>query len=110
MAPRDVISIAKSILFCARPDAYCLMGFHAGQEADSNSIMEIRRAVPDVPVFSGTGCKAHNIIQKLEASDGACVGTTFKVDGKFDNHIDPERVKEFMAQVAVFRREHPDIA
>ena len=79
-------------------------------EADSNSIMEIRRAVPDVPVFSGTGCKAHNIIQKLEASDGACVGTTFKVDGKFDNHIDPERVKEFMAQVAVFRREHPDIA
>lgn len=110
VAPRDVISIAKSILFCARPDAYCLMGFHAGQEADSNSIMEIRRAVPDVPVFSGTGCKAHNIIQKLEASDGACVGTTFKVDGKFDNHIDPERVKEFMAQVAVFRREHPDNA
>lgn len=110
LVPRDLISIAKSTLFAARPDAYCLMGFHAGQEADSNSIEKIREAVPQVPVFTGTGCNSGNIRQKLSTSDGACVGTAFKVDGKFENHVDPARVKEFMQQVALFREQNPDIA
>lgn len=110
LAPRDVLSIAKSVLFAAKPDAYCLMGFHAGKEPDSNITQKIREAVPEVPVFSGTGCNAKNIIEKLSVSDGVCVGTTFKVDGKFENHIDPARVKEFMAQVTIYRKENPDIA
>lgn len=110
LAPRDVLSIAKSILFAAKPDAYCLMGFHAGKEPSSSMIQKIRETVPEVPVFSGTGCNAANIMEKLSVSDGACVGTTFKVDGKFENHIDPARVKEFMAQVAIYRKENPDIA
>ena len=105
---RDLISIAKSTLFACKPDVFCLMGFHAGQEADSNSIAKIREAVPEVPVFCGTGCKAYNIVEKLATSDGACVGTTFKVDGKFENHIDQKRVREFMDQVAIYRKENPD--
>ena len=36
-------------------------------------------------------------------ADGAVVGTTFNVDGKFENHIDLERVKAFMNKVKAFR-------
>jgi len=102
---RELTAIAKSTLFACKPDAFCIMGIYAGQEADSCSISAVRKVTEGVPVFCGTGCKAHNIIEKLSTSDGACVGTTFKADGKFENHVDPERVKEFMAQVAIYRRE-----
>jgi len=31
------------------------------------------------------------------------VGTTFKFDGKFENHVDQNRVKEFMDDVKSLR-------
>jgi predicted TIM-barrel enzyme len=36
-------------------------------------------------------------------ADGAVVGTTFKVDGKFENGVDEKRVREFMSIVKKFR-------
>lgn len=81
------------------------MGQYAGQDADSGSITQIRESI-DVPVLCGTGCNARNIKEKLDISDGVTVGTTFKKDGKFENHIDPERVKEFMDQVREYRACH----
>ncbi|MEF9971384.1 MAG: BtpA/SgcQ family protein, partial [Oscillospiraceae bacterium] len=43
-------------------------------------------------------------IEKLSNSDGACVGTTFKYDGKFENDVDPKRVTELMNIVKEFRK------
>ncbi|MBQ5554893.1 MAG: SgcQ protein, partial [Erysipelotrichaceae bacterium] len=40
----------------------------------------------------------------LSASDGAVCATTFKVDGKFENPVDYNRVKEFMDVVKEFRK------
>ena len=102
---RELIDIAKSTIFDAHPDAFLIMGQYAGQDADSGSITQIRESI-DVPVLCGTGCNARNIKEKLDISDGVTVGTTFKKDGKFENHIDPERVKEFMDQVREYRACH----
>jgi len=44
------------------------------------------------------------VAEKLKISDGVCVGTSFKKDGKFDNHVDPGRVKELMAIVKNYRK------
>jgi predicted TIM-barrel enzyme len=63
----------------------------------------VRSVVGSVPVFCGTGCKAETVAGKLAVSDGAFVGTTFKANGDFKNHIDPERVKKFMEQVELYR-------
>ena len=60
----------------------------------------------NVPVFCNTGCRADNIKEKLAISDGACVGTAFKVDGKFENLVDVNRVAEFMTQVQEYRKEN----
>lgn len=102
---RELTAIAKSTIFSCRPDAFLLMGFHAGEEPELNMTEKIQKAANGVPVFTGTGCRADNIIEKLCHSDGATVGTTFKVDGKFENHIDPQRVKDFMAQVNIYRQQ-----
>ena len=63
----------------------------------------MKNAVPDTAVFCNTGCRLENIERQLSIADGAVVGTTFKVDGKFDNLVDPERVKPFMDKVREIR-------
>ena len=102
LVPRDLVSIAKSTVFDARPDAFLVMGQYAGQDAESNDIIKVREAV-DTPVFCGTGCNAGNIKEKLAISDGVTVGTTFKKNGDFDEHIDYDRVRVFMEQVQEYR-------
>jgi len=44
-----------------------------------------------------------NVEEQLSIADGAVVGTTFKFDGKFENHVDEERVANFMQKVNSFR-------
>ena len=99
---RDLLSIAKSTIFNCNPDAFCVMGQYAGEEANSDWIADVRRQI-DIPVFCGTGCNVKNIKDKLFISDGACVGTTFKKDGDFKEHIDGKRVADFMEQVRAYR-------
>ena len=50
-----------------------------------------------------TGANFTSIANLLEIADGAVVGTYFKIDGKFENQVDVDRVKEFMGVVHQFR-------
>ncbi|MBR0140449.1 MAG: BtpA/SgcQ family protein [Firmicutes bacterium] len=97
-------AMTKAIIFACRPDALCASGSGTGQEADDEIIRRIKSAAKDVPVFANTGCNAKNIARKLSICDGAVVGTALKKDGKFENHVDIERVREFMAPVFEFRK------
>ena len=60
-------------------------------------------SLTEIPVFCNTGCTKENIAEKLAQSDGACVGTAFKKDGKFENFVEKERVQEFMQAVKEYR-------
>lgn len=105
LVPVDYVRLAKAIIFDCFPDAFCCTGLHAGVEADSSYIQSVRDGIAGtgVSVFAATGCNINNITQKLDTSDGVLVGTYFKEDGKFTNHIDMERVKNFMAVVNDYR-------
>ncbi len=109
IVPVEYPELAKAIIFDCRPDAFCMTGAHAGIEANSTLIEDVREAVKGrVPVFAATGCNKDNIRHKLDISDGALVGTTFKAEGDFEEHIDPARVKEFMDIVREYRKEIGD--
>ena len=103
LSGRDIGTIAKAVQFKCHPDAMCVSGIQAGHGVDSALIEMIKTAVPEVPVYANTGCKAENIAEKLVYCDGAFVGTSFKYDGKFENSVDPVRVKEFMEIVRSVR-------
>lgn len=105
LVPVDYGQLAESIIFDCRPDGFCCTGLHAGVAAGDDLIVNVRKAIEgkDVPVFAATGCKKETIEHKLTISDGALVGTAFKEDGVFENHIDLKRVKEFMDVVNSFR-------
>lgn len=101
---RDIRDIAKSTEFNNRPDAFCVSGLTAGAETDSQTLQLVKNAVRRTPILTNTGCKKENIREQLKIADGAVVATTFKHDGVFENGVDVERVKAFMAEVKAFRK------
>lgn len=100
---RDIVQVAKSTVFNHRPDALCVSGLTAGVETDTSILRNVKNAVEDTVVFANTGVRLENVAEQLQYADGAIVGTTFKHDGKFENHVDEERVKEFMDKVKSIR-------
>ena len=100
---RDIGDIARSTVFNNRPDALCVSGLTAGTETDTQTLVQVKQAVPETAVFCNTGCRLENIDRQLAIADGAVVGTTFKIDGKFANLVDRARVKAFMDRVRQFR-------
>lgn len=99
LADRDITEIAKTTVFNHRPDGLCISGLTAGSQIDINILSRVKEVVPDIPVFANTGVRLENVEQLLGIADGAIVGTTFKFGGEFKNHVDLERVKEFMSKV-----------
>ncbi len=100
---RNIIDIARSTVFNNRPDALCVSGLTAGAEADTQILSQVKNAVPDTVVLCNTGCRIDNVERQLGVCDGAVVGTAFKIDGKFENLVDPARVAAFMDKVKSLR-------
>ena len=103
LADRDIAEIAKTTEFNCKPDAICVSGLTAGAETDTQVLTKVKEAVKKTPIFCNTGCNKDNIVRQLSASDGAVCATTFKVDGKFENPVDYNRVREFMDVVKKYR-------
>lgn len=103
LADRPMKKVLHSLIFHCFPDGLCVSGTSAGEETNSSLIEEVRVACEGVPVFCNTGCTAANVKEKLAISDGACVGTAFKKDGKFANNAELDRVTAFMQQVFEYR-------
>lgn len=101
---RDIQSIARSVIFKCAPDGLCVSGESAGMAASSELITRVKAVAGTTPVFANTGCTAENIAEKLSICDGAVVGTAFKVDGNFEQPVDPARVQAFMQNVQAFRQ------
>lgn len=100
---RNIIDIARSTVFNNRPDALCVSGLTAGVETDTQILTSVKEAVPETMILCNTGCRIDNVERQLSVADGAVVGSTFKIDGKFDNLVDPERVTAFMDKVKSLR-------
>lgn len=104
LTDRTIESIAKTTVFNCRPDVLCVSGATAGAATNPETLQRTKSAVPETPVFANTGCRANTIENILKIADGAVVGTTFKIDGKFENLTDEVRVKEFMGTVKALRK------
>lgn len=104
IAQRDISQITKSMIFHCFPDGLCVSGSSAGSETDGEILQDVKKAAGDIPVFCNTGCNRENITDKLRTADGACVGTAFKAEGRFENYVDAGRVKAFMESVIEYRK------
>jgi membrane complex biogenesis BtpA family protein len=103
LANRDIVDIARSTVFNHRPDALCVSGLIAGSQTDTSLLRKVKEAVPETQVLANTGVRLENVEEQLSIADGAVVGTTFKYEGKFENHVDEKRVRAFMDKVSAIR-------
>ena len=104
LADRSIEDITRSTEFNNKPDAICVSGLTAGAETDTQILGRVKATVKNTPIFCNTGCNINNIERQLGIADGAVVATTFKVDGIFENPVDPARVKAFMDKVKDIRK------
>lgn len=104
LSDRNIVEIAKSTVFNTHPDALCISALTAGTEINTQILKEVKAAVPDTIVIVNNGLKLENMVEQLSIADGGVVGTTFKFEGKFENHVDEGRVKAFMDKVKTFRK------
>ncbi|XVQ09632.1 BtpA/SgcQ family protein [Spirillospora sp. CA-255316] len=103
LAGRDAASIARSTVFNMRPDALCVSGLTAGAVTSTETISEVKDAVPDTPVLANTGVTAARVAQQLAIADGVIVGTAFKRDGYIWNEVDEARVAELTGNARAAR-------
>lgn len=103
---RPIDEITKTMIFNCHPEALVVAGGMAGSSPQDTMLKKVKdNSNDDIPVFCGTGCNRDNIEQIFQIADGAFVGTTFKKDGKFEEAVEYERVKEFMDKVRTIRGE-----
>lgn len=105
LSTRKIEDIAVSTEFNCKPDGICVSGLIAGAQADEQILIRVKNVIKNTPIFCNTGVSIENVDKLLAIADGAIVGTTFKKDGIFNNHVDEKRVSEFMKKVRKVRRE-----
>jgi len=99
LTPRPIEESAMDAAYRGLADALIVTGPRTGVEPELEDLMRVKKAVPDRPVFVGSGVDKGNVAKFLEHADGAIVGTSLKAGGVVDNPVDEKHVKALMAVV-----------
>lgn len=102
-ADRSVEEQALDNVFFAA-DVLIATGERTGDETSSDEIRRIK-AASKLPVIVGSGTCENNITRILGECEGAIAGTHLKVDDKWWNPVDSEKVTRLMRIVREFRGE-----
>jgi len=77
-------------------DALVVSGTGTGEPTDLDRIRTVRAAVPEAPLFVGSGLTPENAPTLLQLADGAIVGSALARGGRAGAGIEPERVRRLM--------------
>lgn len=78
-------------------DGLIVSGAATGQQADRAAIEVIRTAVPDAPIWLGSGLTPGNARHLLPLVDGAIVGSALRENGIAGRPLDDRRARELIA-------------
>ena len=95
--------VSKDAYYRGRADALILTGPETGVEANIDDLRIVREALPEAPIFVGSGVTSDNVEAMLRYADGAIIGTYFKKNGVISNPVDPMRVRKLMEIVKRIR-------
>lgn len=78
-------------------DAVIVTGTGTGHATDLDDARRVREAVPDVPLFVGSGVDEATVRATLAVADGVIVGTSLKAGGVTAAPVAVERVRRLVA-------------
>lgn len=77
----------------AGADGIVVSGAGTGHPLDRRDLDTVRAAVPDAPLYAGSGATEDTIADILTVCVGAIVGTATKIDGITTNRVDRRRAR-----------------
>ena len=92
----DIGACAEETAYRAGADMLIVSGSATGKAAALDEIDQVKRAVPDRPVWVGSGVNETNVADMLQAADGVIVGTSLKQECMTTNLLDQARVAAFL--------------
>lgn len=90
---------ARDLWHRGRADGLIVTGPATGAPADLAELRQVRDAVPEAPLWVGSGLTPESAAAALAMADGAIVGSTLHGDGVAGHGIQRERVARFMEAV-----------
>lgn len=91
-----IVQMAEDTAYRGLADALIITGRSTGKPPIIDNLIKVKKAVPDRPIFIGSGVDIDNVGEFLLHADGIIVGTSFKKEGITTNPVDGERVIGFM--------------
>lgn len=83
-------------------DVLIATGTRTGSPTQPEEVNQVR-AGTNLPVIVGSGLDPDQLATLFEVADGAIVGQWLKVDGRWWNPVDPERVEKLVTAAEKFR-------
>lgn len=77
-------------------DVLVLSGVATGSPTPANALRTVREAVPDAPLWIGSGLDLDNCVELLGLADGAIVGSAVQRGGVAGAGVDPDRAKRLI--------------
>jgi membrane complex biogenesis BtpA family protein len=99
LAERPIADEVDDTLHRGMADALIVSGAGTGKPTDPEKVKVVKAAAAAAPVFLGSGVTPNSLPALLPHADGFIVGTYFKRDGRAENEVDVQRVKQLLAAV-----------
>ncbi len=93
LAKRPIGDVAEDAVRRGLARAVIVTGKATGDPAAKTDLEQVRRSLPDTPIYVGSGATPESIPSLLKIADGAIVGTAAKQDGIVTNPVDVHRVR-----------------
>lgn len=93
----DIALAAEETAYRGQADAIIVSGSTTGRAADQEDLSNVKRAVPDKPVYIGSGATKDTIANLLSMVDGAIVGSALKPNGDISLPVDRALADAFIA-------------
>lgn len=88
-APDDVGDEAREAVERSMADAVIVSGMRTGRAADKAVARRVREAVPETPLWLGSGATAETLPAWLTLVDAVIIGSALRSDGRAGGPIDP---------------------
>lgn len=95
----DIRLAAKDTVLRGMADGIVVSGTATGSAPDLSDLEAVREAVPNTPIFVGSGATKENANQLMGTADGIIIASSIKRQGVLENPVDVERVRSFVNTV-----------
>lgn len=92
----DLEEVARETVERGGADALVLTGRKTGGPTDLDAVRRVRAALPETPVWVGSGVTVRTVRETAAVASGAIVGTALHAEGDLRRPVDAERVRALL--------------